>query len=79
MRLVNSYIYTTGNDDPQPLFIERRDFEQDVWAIRKGPLVLLRSGKWDYEPQPSSRTDAWLAKARWTESEAIEQVEGMFV
>ena len=31
---------------------------RDGWA-------LSHSGEWDYEPQPSSRTDEWLDAHRW--------------
>lgn len=43
----------------------------DVWAIRRGAgACLSRDGKWVREPQPSSRTDEWLAEHRFTLEEA---------
>jgi hypothetical protein len=35
------------------------------WAIRNSGYCLNRNGEWEHEPQPSSRTDQWLAEHRW--------------
>lgn len=44
--------------------IERR--APDSWAvIRPSGFVLANDGTWDYEPQPSSRTEKWLAANRF--------------
>lgn len=42
------------------------------WAVRWRHLVLHRSGRWDWEPQPSSRTDRWLASHRFTFETAMK-------
>lgn len=44
----------------------------DAWAIRCMGRCYGRNGEWDFEPQPSSRTDEWLAVYRWTLDEAME-------
>jgi hypothetical protein len=42
----------------------------DVWALRNMGRCYGRDGVWDDEPQPSSRTDEWLAKHRYGFEEA---------
>jgi hypothetical protein len=45
----------------------------DRWAIRAWGYCLNRDGKWDYEPMPSSRTDAFFARCRYaTPEEALQ-------
>lgn len=34
------------------------------WAVRRMGQCIDRTGVWDYEPQPSSRTDEWIAAHR---------------
>lgn len=36
-----------------------------TWVILNGGYALGHAGEWDYEPQPSSRTDEWLEEYRW--------------
>jgi len=44
----------------------------DWWAVRDGRGCCLNSdGEWEYEPQPSSRKDDFLARTRFTEQGAI--------
>lgn len=51
----------------------------DRWAVTfnaagcsEHPCVLSKSGKWDYEPTPSRRTDAWIKAHRFdTREEAF--------
>lgn len=53
----------------QQHFIEIRDTTPGAtkYAITAQPSeVLNRDGHWEWEPQPSSRTDAFLARARFT-------------
>lgn len=46
------------------------------WAIvHGGRWCLSRSGEWDYEMQPSSREDDWLATHRWELSEALDKAK----
>jgi hypothetical protein len=44
-----------------------------TWAVLSGSghTCLGRGGEWDYEPQPSSRTDEWIATHRFSEDEAL--------
>jgi hypothetical protein len=41
------------------------------WAVLHRSYCLGRDGEWDFEQQPSSRTDEWLAHHRFTEAEAL--------
>jgi hypothetical protein len=47
------------------------------WAIvLDHSMVLNRAGDWEYEPQPSSRTEEFLARTRWpSPAEALAFVE----
>lgn len=48
------------------------------WAVRRSGNVLSRSGEWDWEPTPSSRTHEWLSEHRFdTASEAIDAAHGI--
>lgn len=63
--------------DSYAIRVERRtgrDGWTDRWAITDGFAVWTRSGAWESEPLPSSRTDAYLRNARWTLDEALDQV-----
>ena len=42
----------------------------DLWAVRHGADVLNVDGEWEYEPMPSSRDDAFLARCRFLSSGA---------
>lgn len=42
------------------------------WAIRQVGCCLNKRGKWEREPMPSSRTDAFKRRCRWlTAGEAL--------
>src|SRR5690349_8926673 len=43
----------------------RQSDGEDKWAVRKGSEVLCKNGKWEYEPMPSNRTEAFLRRARF--------------
>jgi hypothetical protein len=43
---------------------EQRD-GSNVWAVTSFGDVLNKQGEWEYEPMPSSRTDAFLRRTRW--------------
>lgn len=47
----------------------------DLWAVMHLSYCLSRSGQWDYEPQPSSRTDDFKATHRFPLDEAIERAK----
>lgn len=38
---------------------------RDLWAVMKRSRCLSADGAWDYEPNPSSRDDDWLATHRF--------------
>jgi hypothetical protein len=40
------------------------------WAIRLQGMTLNKKGDWEWEPMPSSRTDAYLKRSRWHSSRA---------
>jgi hypothetical protein len=41
-----------------------------LWAVTDGnDLCLTRRGHWVWEPQPSSRTEAFIRRCRWTSFE----------
>jgi hypothetical protein len=42
----------------------------DLWAVRCGADVLSVHGEWEYEPMPSSRDDAFMARCRFLSSGA---------
>ena len=35
------------------------------WAVRRGRCCLATDGKWEWEPSPSSRDDAFYARCRF--------------
>lgn len=41
--------------------------EPDIirWAIRDAGYCMAKDGRWEYEPLPSSRTDAFLKRCRY--------------
>lgn len=48
------------------------------WAVRKPGLVLGRSGEWDWEPMPSSRTKGWIVEFRFDSAdEAIAAAQAI--
>ncbi|PXX41135.1 MULTISPECIES: hypothetical protein [Burkholderia] len=45
----------------------------DKWKVIEGSHCLNKSGEWEYEPLPSSRTDEFLARCRFDSAqEAID-------
>lgn len=44
----------------------------DTWAVKRWSDCLGRDGEWDYEPNPSSRTDEWIAGHRFPLDETLE-------
>jgi hypothetical protein len=50
--------------------VERRG--PDAWAVIHHSRCLHRSGRWDYEPIPSSRTDRWIKSHRFPLDEALK-------
>ncbi len=57
-----------GDGAPQSwVCVERRDgFDGTRWAVVDMGLCLsAKTGEWDFEPMPSSRTEAWKRSHRW--------------
>lgn len=49
--------------------LRQRPGDHEWWSIMQGSNVYTREGTWEWEPQPSSRDDAFLERARWRWSE----------
>lgn len=49
--------------------------ERDTWAIRCMGRVLNRDNEWEWEPQPSSREDDFLAATRFDRDDALRRAE----
>lgn len=51
------------------LSIRRRTYVHDgpSWAIMGDGSCLNHHGDWEWEPQPSSRTDEFFARCRWSD------------
>jgi hypothetical protein len=63
--------FLMGKDEDGPITIERRSQPHiDLWAICCHPHVRSRDGLWEREPMPSSRSDEFLARNRYTFDEA---------
>ena len=71
-----------GDDLPEPragqmFHIEARTYpsEKDVgtWAVTNGFEVLNKNGQWEWEPQPSSRTDDFKKRTRFSSPEEAFQ------
>lgn len=55
--------------DVSTLTVEYRG--RGLWAIKRLSQCLSADGAWDYESNPSSRTDNWLATHRFPLEEAL--------
>lgn len=47
------------------------------WCIKDGGSVLARDDTWVWEPQPSSRTDEFIAASRFTLQEAFDRAKAI--
>ena len=63
------------SDDPDAyhftLTVERRDVNPDRWAVMRGSFCLDAKGREEYEPNPSSRTDAFKRRYRHSLEDAL--------
>lgn len=50
---------------------ERGEPGEDKWAVKNTFYVLNKDGEWEREPSPSNRDDAFFARCRFTEEEAL--------
>ncbi len=70
--------YTLNGSDPfRPITIELVANPRtgvDKWAVRQGSNCLAKDGEWEYEPQPSSRDDAFLDRCRYKTLEEANAV-----
>lgn len=65
MGAVESFLVDPGRD----IRVERRG--PDVWAIREGASVVNRDGEREFEPMPSSRDEAFIARTRFSLPDAL--------
>ncbi len=54
--------------------VDSRSKDEDLWAIVVGRECWTRESRWEIEPSPSNRDDAFLARSRWTLSEALSEI-----
>lgn len=59
--------------DDRDVRIEARQFdtkgEVSSWVVKNCDEVLNKDGEWEYEPMPSSRTDDFLERTRFSNLE----------
>lgn len=69
------YSVTPRDQMHEPVLVEYRG--KGKWAITNGSDgVMNRDGEWEWEPQPSSRDDAFLARCRYDSAEEAMKVAG---
>jgi hypothetical protein len=70
---VSGYVVSRIPDDTpdhSPWSIKVEAAGHGRWAVRNSGYCLNKSGTWEYEPQPSSRTDEWLDTVRWDDADS---------
>ena len=83
---VKFQVITSGVDPTQqhdrPVFIECTDQRGDIstwrWAVRQGMNCLNDELEWEYEPNPSSRTNTFLLRTRYSYDQAVEVIMKYF-
>lgn len=63
--------------DTRNLHIEWRG--AGAWAVTEGGCCLNNKGKWEYEPHPSSRSNAFIKRTRFTFEEAVRRANETLV
>ncbi len=58
--------YLFGDPHGDHFRIEKTDWGKDLWAIRKNGYCHNSNRKWEYEPNPSSRTEDYLSRTRFS-------------
>ena len=48
-------------------------YDGEKWAVRKGGNCLTKTGEWEWEPMPSSRTDDFYERCRFESLEKALQ------
>lgn len=57
-----------------PVFAEKRKWApEERWAVTRAGSCLNKGGGWEYEPSPSSRTEAFFERTRWATAEAAAE------
>lgn len=69
--------FHVGPDPDDFVWVELRNRKEMKWAVSNGSGVYNRLGEWEYEPMPSSRTDEFFARTRYSLEEAWEIAEGL--
>jgi hypothetical protein len=75
------FVFSVVPDEPDPTERERRTVavcwrgpSPDAWVIRdRQGSVFNRSGGWEWEPQPSSRSPAFLRRTSFPRDEAVSR------
>jgi len=70
---------TQGGIGDEVQLVRRDGFKGRRWAIVQRGYVLNKSGQWEYEPIPSSRTEEWLETVRWSSADEAFQAWEEFV
>lgn len=74
-RLPWTHYYNVKCDDVYFASIEATKFVAGVphkWAIREGGNRLAKDGSWEYEPNPSSRDEAFYERTLFNSAEEAE-------
>lgn len=74
--VISAYSIDTGRLDEIRIERARQISGPALWAVRYRGDCLNKFGSWEWEPMPSSRDDAFLARCRFSDAEtAIEAAQ----
>ena len=68
VRSAGSFYIKKPNSQSHDFIIVEACWQVDdsiLWACRNRGMVLSKDGEWEYEPMPSSRTEAFLKRCRF--------------